>query len=291
MPKWMTRPDPDRRGWVRAGPPMAGQLAAALIGRGVVVRIIDGERGGRSVEGSGIAGNLTLPLPPRTQVISGDELTPLVAGRGDAALLAQIGDGPHYVLADPDLLNNHGLRSAANAQAAIRLLDSLNATGSRTIYFDLATGGAGGRRPDSPSLLRLAFEPPLLAMTLALVFAALLAGYYGAFRFGPARREQRAIAFGKAALVENSAGLIRLARREARLGGAYADVVRGEAARLASVPPWMGGEKLDAYLDRIGRPGEPRFTELAAAMDRANDRTTLMDAARALHRWKKGLVK
>jgi hypothetical protein len=68
-------------------------------------------------------------------------------------------------------------------------------------------------------------------------------------------------------------------------------VVRGEAARLASVPPWLGGEKLDAYIDKIGRPGEPRFTELAAAMDRIDDRTTLMDAARALHRWKKGLVK
>ncbi|MGE0180555.1 MAG: DUF4350 domain-containing protein [Sphingomonas sp.] len=291
MPKWMTRPDPARRGWVRAGDPLAGQFAARLIGGDVEVRILDRQRPGRPIRGDRFVSDLVLPLPAQPQVIGGGDLTPLVHLPSGDALLAQIGAGPHYVLADPDILNNHGLRSAANARAALRLLDALNTTGSRTINFDLTTGGRGGRRPDSPSLLRLAFEPPLLAMTLALLFAALLAGYYGIFRFGPVRRERRAIAFGKAALVENSAGLIRLARREARLGAAYADVVRSEAARLASTPAWLGGDKLDAYLDRVGRPGEARFTELAGAMARADDRTTLMDAARALHRWKRGLVK
>ena len=291
MPKWLSQPDPQRRGWVRVGPPLAGRFSAQLLGRGVEVDVLDSGRPGRIASGDRFVSDLSLPVPNRAQVIGGGDLTPLVPVGNEGALLAQIGDGPHYVLADPDLVNNHGLSSAANARAALRLLDSLNATGSRTIYFDLSTGGAGGRPSNSPSLLRLAFEPPLLAMTLALLFAALLALYHGLFRFGPARREQRAIAFGKAALVENSAGLIRLARREARLGHAYADVVRSEAARLASAPAWLGGDKLDAYLDKLGRPGEARFTELAGAMGRTHDRTTLMDAARALHRWMRGLVK
>lgn len=291
MPKWLTRPDPSRRGWVRAGPPAAGQLNARLIGRDVEVRVLASDHAGRPIRGQRFVSNLVLPLPHEPQVIGGPRLSPLVALPSGDALLAQIGEGPHYVLSDPDLLNNHGLRSIAHARAAVRLLDSLNQTGSRTVHFDLSTGGAGGRASNSPSLLRLAFEPPLLAMTLAMLFAALLALYHGIFRFGPARREQRAIAFGKAALVENSAGLIRLARREARLGSAYADVVRAEAARLASAPAWLSGDRLDAYLDKIGRPGEIRFTELAAAMGRANDRTTMIDAARALHRWMRGLVK
>lgn len=289
MPKWITRPDPARRGWVRSIAPAAGSRAERLIGQNVQVRLLDGPPPA-SVRGDDFLGDLTLPVPRDAQVISGNELDPLFAVRGEQALVARIGEQPHFVLADPDLLNNHGLREPANARAALRLLDALSPTGAEGINFDLASDGRGGAS-QAPSMLRLAFEPPFLAMTLALFFAALAAGFYGAFRFGPVRHEERAIALGKAALVENSAGLIRLARREARLGSAYADVVRSEAARLASAPPWLSGEKLDAYLDRIGRPGAPPFTALADALTRAADRSGLIAAARALHLWKKDLVK
>lgn len=290
LPKWYVERDRTHPGWVRALAPGAGAMMARLIGPDVWVGALDNTPR-RMVRGEAYLEGLDLPAPAGTQVIRGRELTPLASLPSGEAFLVRIGDEQHYVLSDPDLLNNHGLRDPANARAAIRLLEMLNPAPGSGINFDLETNGQGGRRPESPSLLQLAFEPPLLAMTLALFIAALLAGYYGAFRFGPARREQRAIAFGKAALVENSAGLIRLAKREARLGGAYADVVRTDAARLAGAPAWLGGEKLDAYLDRLGRPGEPRFTELAAAVANASDRASLMAAARALNEWRKGLVK
>jgi hypothetical protein len=138
-------------------------------------------------------------------------------------------------------------------------------------------------------LLRTALEPPFLAMTLALLFAAILAGLHGAFRFGPAQEEERAIAFGKAALVENSAGLIRLAKREANLGGAYADVIRQETARAANAPSWLQGEALDQYLDRMNREGD-NFSTLAERLALARDRTSLMRAARALFQWKKDML-
>ena len=290
LPKWYVHPDREHRGWVRSIGPGAGERAARLIGPGVTVGLLDGA-GGQTAQGEVYLQGLSLPAPPNTQVIRGRDVEPLATLPGGEALLVRVGDGPHYVLSDPDFMNNHGLRDPANARVALRLLEALSPTGATAINFDLETNGQGGRRPETPSLLQLAFEPPLLAMTLALFVAALLAGYYGAFRFGPPRREQRAIAFGKAALVENSAGLIRLAKREARLGGAYADVVRTEAARATGAPTWLGGEKLDAYLDRLGRAGEARFTQLAAAVAAANDRASLMAAARALHEWRRGLVK
>lgn len=290
LPKWYTQADPDHRGWVRAIAPGAGQVAARLIGPDVSVNLLGGTQR-RTAQGEAYLTGIDLPAPPRTQVIQGRDMQPMASLSNGEALLARIGDEPHFVLADPDFMNNQGLRDPANARAAVRLLATLHPAGAGGINFDLETNGQGGRRSDRPSLMQLAFEPPLLAMTLALFFAALLAGYYGAFRFGPARREQRSIAFGKAALVENSAGLIRLAKREARLGGAYADVVRTEAARATGAPVWLGGEKLDAYLDRLGRAGEARFTQLAAAVAAARDRASLMTAARALHEWKKGLVK
>ncbi|MGZ8362166.1 MAG: hypothetical protein ACXWUX_16740, partial [Allosphingosinicella sp.] len=289
LPKWYVEPDRSRRGWVRVVSPGAGQAAARLIGPDVAVTMLDGAR--RVASGESYLAGLDRPAPARTQVIRGRELEAMAALPGGEVLIARIGEGPHFVLADPDLMNNHGLRDPANARAAIRLLQALSPTGAAGINFDLETNGQGGRRPETPSLLQLAFEPPLLAMTLALFVAALLAGLHGAFRFGPAAREEREVALGKSALVENSAGLIRLARREARRGGAYADVVRTEAARATGAPAWLGGEKLDAYLDRLGRAGEARFTQLAAAVAAATDRASLMAAARALHEWKRGLVK
>jgi hypothetical protein len=110
-------------------------------------------------------------------------------------------------------------------------------------------------------------------------------------RFGPARPPVRAIPFGKAALVENSAGLVRLAHREVRLGGGYADVVRDDAARAGAAPPNLNDEALEAYLDRFTRPGETPFSRLAHALRSARDRHEMMAAARALFRWKKDLIR
>jgi hypothetical protein len=127
-------------------------------------------------------------------------------------------------------------------------------------------------------------------MTLALVIAALLAGFHGAIRFGQARREARAIALGKAALVDNSAGLIRLARREVHMGPAYAEFIQQETARAIGAPSGLSGEALDDYLDRLTRRG-PTFTELATALVKTRDRQSMAAAARALFQWKKDIIR
>ena len=210
-----------------------------------------------------------------------------IPGRG--ALVAQLGQQPHYVVADPDLLNNHGLRSPETAAAALDLLGGLRPPERDDINF--ATSVRGPEAPAGRNLVRSMFEPPFLAMTIALIFTALLAGLYGAFRFGPARRPERAIPLGKAALVENSAGLVRLAGREVRLGGGYADVIRDEAARAGAAPPHLQGEALEAYLDRFTRPGAPTFRQLAWDVRAAQNKGELIQAARALFRWKKDMIR
>lgn len=289
LPKWYTRPDPSHRGWVRALAPGAGADAVRLFETKLEIRLARRPPGARPAAGEGILAGLSLPVPDQPQVVTGDDLTPLVSLPAGGALIAQLGDQPHYVIADPDLLNNHGLRDPAVARAALQLIDALNAPDAQGINFDVTMNGLGARA--APSLLRLAFEPPFLVMTLALVFAALLAGLHGAVRFGQARTERRAIALGKAALVENSAGLLRLARREAHLGGAYADVVREDAARTAAAPAWLSGDKLDHYLDRLSRRDGPKFTDLARRLAYAADRHELVAAARALFSWKKDIIR
>jgi hypothetical protein len=127
-------------------------------------------------------------------------------------------------------------------------------------------------------------------MTLALVIAALLAGFHGAIRFGQPRREARTIALGKAALVENSAGLIRLARREVHMSSAYAEYIQQESARAVGAPSGLQGEALDDYLDRLSRNG-PTFSELATALVKTRDRQSMAAAARALFQWKKDIIR
>ncbi len=289
LPKWTTIAEPARRGWVRALGPGAGEDAAALLGRKIEVDVSSVRRTGGFASSVDFLHGLAVPVPREAQAISGPGVIPLIPAPDGGALLARLGDQPHYVAADPDMFNNHGLRDPAAARAALALLDGLNSTDAETVGFDLTVNGLAAR--SSPNLLRSALEPPFLPMILALLAAALLAGLHGAFRFGQARLEPRAIALGKAALVENSAGLIKAARREARLGGAYADVIRQEAARTTGASHWLSEEEVDNYLDRLGKPDEPGFSERAARLHLARDRHSLVAAARDLFQWKKDIIR
>ena len=287
LPKWDVVRDPDRRGWVRSLGPGLGGTVERLLGQDVEVEILSARQSRGRARGYDILAGLSAPVPSSAQIIEGDGFEPLLTTASGDLLVARYSDRPLYVVADPDLLNNHGISDPDRARAAVQMLAAIKPDETGPIYFDLTVNGYGGGR----SLLRSMLEPPFLAMTLALIAAAFLAGLHGAMRFGPARPPARAIPFGKAALVENSAGLVRLARREVRLGGGYAEVVRDDAARAGAAPPNLHDGELEAYLDRFTRPGEPPFSYLASTLRSARDRHELMSAARALFRWKKDLIR
>ena len=213
LPKWQVGLDPLRQDWVRAvgqiDPGQYKDLLAEIGQPKVALR----RPGAAEAVGRDFLDGVRAPLPSIVQTISGRNLKPLlVTTRGDA-LVAQVGEGSLYVLAEPDLLNNRAMGKPATARAALGLIEALNSTDAATVAFDLTLNGFVRRA----NALKLAFEPPFLALTLALVVAALLAGLHGAFRFGPEAHEARAIALGKEALVENSSALFRIARREHRL--------------------------------------------------------------------------
>jgi hypothetical protein len=290
LPKWTVVPDLENRGWVRTFGPGEARAAEQLLGPDydlTAFSAADGENMRRQMRSFDVLSGVDVPLPARPQLLEGDDVDMIAGVPGDGALVAQVGNEPHYIVADPDLLNNYGLRNADTARAALDLLRAIMPDEEGVIHFDVTFNGLGRGR----SLLRSMFEPPFLAMTLALLIAALLAGYHGAVRFGPMRRPERAIPFGKAALVENSAGLVRLARREVRLGAGYADVVRDDAGRAGAAPPNLRDAELEAYLDRFTRPGETPFSELARQVRTSSDRAELMAAARALFRWKRDMIR
>ncbi|HTU10526.1 MAG TPA: hypothetical protein VMG08_06455 [Allosphingosinicella sp.] len=286
LPKWRTVAN--RRGgeWVTVLGPGAGNRVAGQLG--YRLRLAGRVPPGSRLAGQGILEGLDVPASEYPQVIDGEGLIALLTLADGQTVLAQVAGRPHYILADPDLLNNQGISERFRAEAALALLDALNAEGAESINFATFADVAAAR--ETKSLLRTMLEPPFLAMTLALLIAALLAGIHGAIRFGQPRREARTIALGKAALVENSAGLIRLARREVHMSIAYAEFVQQETARAVGAPPGLQGDALDDYLDRLTRGG-PTFTELATALVKTRDRQSMAAAARALFQWKKDITR
>lgn len=283
LPKWATAPHAAHPGWVMSAGPLPQGDVPALDALPEEFTVKTGSGGGQIAVGRGLLEGIAVPTPAQTRTIAGENVTPLLAAPGGGAILARIGGGQLYVLADPDLMNNHGLKDPQRARAALRILAALNTTDAEAVNFDLTLNGFGSK----PSLLKLPFEPPFLSLTLALLVAALLAGLHGAFRFGPAAPDERAISFGKLALVENSAGLIQLARREHRAGRAYADLIRDAAVVATGAPPSLRGAEIDAYLDRLSPADTPKFSALAERAKHAADRHELVSAARALFVWKK----
>jgi len=281
FPKWQTEGDPDRTGWVRV---------PGLLPRGQPEGVLapDQKLAVGRIKAAGptlvtvpehAPVEMRFPAPPVLQTIKGEGLEPIITDSAGRIVLAKLGRGPLFVLADPDLLNNHGLADARRAAAALALLDFLNSTEAEGVKFDVILNGFGSTK----SPLRLAFDPPFLAVTLAILAALLLAGLQAIARFGVPLRPERAIAFGKAALVDNSAALIRKAGREGYLGSRYADMIRERIAAILRLPPNLHREQIDARLDAL--IPDRSFSSLADSAASASTREGVLTAAKALHQW------
>ena len=206
---------------------------------------------------------------------------PVIVDENGEAVVISYDDGRLFALAEPDLLNNHGLSDAATARAGLMVLSVVSINGP--VYLDVTLNGLERTR----SLLKLMLQPPFLGATLCALAAALMMIWQALWRFGQAARGSRAFALGKTALADNQAGLIRMAARQHRMGGGYAALVRDLVARAVAAPRDLAGAGLEALLDRLGRGHTTEaHTDIAAAADRAANNTQLMDAAQRLHRWR-----
>lgn len=302
LPKWMTEGDPEHSGWVRYLGILPHSEPEGVLAPGTKLSVVTHRSGGRPLESVPDLGDAVRFHAPRPlQVISGSiprveqteygsrsigTLTPLITDGAGGIVLARVDNRPFYILSDPDLLSNMGMKDQAQAGSALAMLDWLGRATPDVeerdepdgISFDVTLNGLG----QSPNPFKLAFEPPLLAATLAVAAALALAGWHAFGRFGAPVPRERAIAFGKAALVDNTAALVRKAGRQARIGGRYAALVRDRARVAFGLS--VRERSIDAALDRL--PGRRRFTDLAAAVESAERPEDLLAAARALHAWR-----
>lgn len=280
LPKWAVKGDEDHKGWVTASGFLPEFDPARILAPATEITVSRHVSGGRplhAVVWAPAALNVAAPRP--LQVMTSKALTPIVTDDDGGIVLGQVNGTSTYILADPDILNNHGIRRLDRARAGLAVFDFVRDNGSKGIAFDVTLNGLGhGRSP-----LKLAFEPPFLAMTLAVLVALVLVGWQAMVRFGSARPPERAIAFGKAALIDNSARIVRKAGREGGLGPRYAALVRERARTIFGVPGRLTDEEADRYLDRL--QGRDTFTALVAEASRAQHPADMLASAQALHQW------
>lgn len=275
LPKWVTTPDRRHPGWeMKMGrlpalitDQVLGIFAKAKTGTGAAARRL-------SIDGHAFT------APNELQWVGDTE--PYIAVGPGHALVTQMEGQPHYVLSDPDLMNNAGLADPARAAAALALIRKLRPNRD-PVMFDLTLLDAGVDH--SNDLQKLLIEPPFLALTLTLLVAAGLAFGHGFVRFGPPIAEERAIAFGKYALVDTTARLFRRAGRLAGLGDRYAALMRLRGGALLGAPSSLAGDALDAWLDARDRETPDGFTARARAVKETVTETEMRARAQALHDW------
>lgn len=285
LPKWNAAPYPKRAGWVTTAGVLPLDMVLGALPQDLRKDTTLTQRGGVS--------NLALRRPSGAafgapveidslRTISGPQWIPVVIDAQGAPVLVFNAKQRLYVLSDPDLVNTQGLKTLNGAKTGLAIMDVVRPAGA-PIAFDLTLHGFQRTR----SLLRLMIEPPLLGLTLVMAALAAFAGWQSLIRFGPALQSGRVVALGKRALADNTAALVRMAKREHHMASPYALLVRGAVARAIGAPRSLDGAELDAFLDRVGvTVGAARpYTVLAAEARTAQTPGDLMRVARDLYRW------
>jgi hypothetical protein len=292
LPKWYVGRDKNKRGW--------SQLLARLP-KDMTLDILPADLQGESkLLESAAPLNLTLKYtsPITDEVTSfgttkpisglrsltGSRWLPVVAGPDGSAVIAKRKDTNVYVVADPDILNNAGIAGLANARLIEHFLLDISEDEEGPIVFDLTLNGFQRQ----PNLGRLMLEPPLLGATLCFVLASILIGLQAAVRFLPPKEQTRVVALGKRALADNTAGLIRMGRREHRMSLPYANVLKRLVIKAIGAPANLDPVAQTTMLDRVSELSDSqlRYSTLLGEAGAATSPQELIKVAKDLHRWK-----
>ncbi|RVD58780.1 DUF4350 domain-containing protein [Mesorhizobium sp. M2D.F.Ca.ET.185.01.1.1] len=274
MPKWQTLPLLGHDGWETKVERLPDAVVNDWLGRIAKAKLGEGKP---TVDKIDVQGR-KIAVPDELQWVADDH--PLIAAGDGKAILTELDDEPFYILTDPDFINNAALGDEQKAAAALDMIAMLEPA-KGAVMFDLTLHGVGQKY----DLAKLLIEPPFLALTLSVLVAAALAFLHGLGRFGPPRAEGRAIAFGKRALVDTTATLLRRAGRLQGLGDRYAALVRQRAGALLGAPHGLQGEALDRWLDSRDKSEAHGFSQRFKAANESNNLAAMHEAAEQLHDW------
>jgi hypothetical protein len=225
----------------------------------------------------------TRPVIREPQLIASPELSEILADSDGDRLLGKVErEGTElYVLSDPDVLSNFGLRHPENARWVFKLIDGLR-DGGPVVIDETMHGYA-----QTPSLLRTLFEFPLVLATLQVLMCAVLVVWAAMVRFGPRRDAPPPLAPGKDFLIRNTAALLHY-------GGHHAHALRRylaltvAAVRLALHAPSLAPTAMTAWLERVRavRGGRISLVELERAVETAESPQRAVELADQVYRWR-----
>ncbi|MEM5583566.1 hypothetical protein WNZ15_13960 [Roseibium sp. AS2] len=192
------------------------------------------------------------------------------------------------VLADPDLLNNHGLRLGDNAQIALDVLGSR--AGDRNIVIDYSRDiwlrdpvSEPARERTWDDLARF-FGPPFVTLWAGAALVLALFLWRAALRNGPVRPEGSGPGAGKMLAVSARARLMRLSGQDGALIREYA------TARLAATAASLFGPAYarhysgeEAFLAYAARRHPEETLRLRAVLAAIRALPARLPAAEAIH--------
>jgi hypothetical protein len=290
LPKWRAFPDFSNRHW-------AGKVFRIPSGDvDDILRTVASHGTTKTVQpeidwkGDRFGGKASLAQP---QLMTADGLKPLI----DSNLGVLLGEavdsyGRLWVLSDPDLISNQGLKRGGNAVIAVGMVQELLPAGGSVIVDEVIHGF---RR--DPSVWRALFEFPIIIITINAFAAVGVLLWAATGRFGSPIPVEPPLKAGKTTLIGNAAGLLQFGGHTAEILGRYLALTFADVVSRVHAPAQLAGAALDQWLERIGKarhvqsaPAQlRRDAELATAAGRADDRR-LLHVARDLYRWKREML-
>ncbi|MEM9709825.1 MAG: hypothetical protein AAF871_13670 [Pseudomonadota bacterium] len=198
------------------------------------------------------------------------------------------GAGDFLLLADPDLLSNHGLRLGENALIARDLVASLAADGRVVVDYSTRSWFRDDEvrvtRERSWADMRRFFEPPftLLWVGGALAFGAIL--WRAGRRYGPVKADPMGQGASKDLAIRARARLMRLSDQDGELLGSYTSARIAAAAAILLGPAHGRQYATDkAFLKYVSRRHPDQAARLKSVLEtirRLPDRIGAADAIR-----------
>jgi hypothetical protein len=233
---------------------------------------------------------LVLPRPKiklQAQAVS-DELVEPVIDDGHRALLSHFEhEGKEiWLLADPDVINNAGLRSPENAQLAVTLIDKLREGGP--VVFDETVHG----HAQTPSLVHVLFEFPLVLATMQVLICALLVLWAAMVRFGPKRAPPPPLAPGKDFLIANTAALLRFGGHDHDALERYLTSNIQIVRHALHAPDSLGPSALAEWLERVRgvRGTKIALPQLQQDVASSRDPQRVLELADQVYRWRMEMI-
>ena len=292
LPKWSGLPSEEKSGWLRRAlehPASDAQWALGLIAPGGEVT-----RSSSAVAWTTNALGITPVLELPVQLMQSNRLQPIIAAK-EGLLVGELHDLKRkiWVLADPDVIANHGLSHPDNAALAVALIKALrSAEGS--VVFDETVHGFVVRPVGGFPLL---FRFPFVVATLQALVAAILLLWATLGRFGAPRVAPVALSTGREGLLQNIAKLTEFTGHQDVMVKRYVQETVRDVAATLHAPRGLSGTDLMAWLQRVGLARGVTIDCEAALASAAESNvagrpnlSALVRLARDIHQWKGEIV-